>query len=69
MSNKPKMIDSSRRGFLRKSAVAGGAAAAGATLIGTEVQASPEPVSSKKSAKGYTESDHVKAYYQRERFY
>ncbi|MBX2885383.1 MAG: twin-arginine translocation signal domain-containing protein [Granulosicoccus sp.] len=68
-SNKPRFIDSKRRGFLQGATVAGGAVAAGGSLANTpgrELLTEPVPVA--KQSKGYELTDHVKKYYKRARF-
>lgn len=67
MQIRKKLIQTGRRAFLRKSAVAGGAVVASGQVVATAdepvLPAAPEP-----AARGYSESEHVRAYYKRARF-
>lgn len=69
MSDKHQNETLTRRGFLRSAAAMGGAAAATA-LSGTVAAETPgKPlVETQPEAKGYRETPHILAYYERARF-
>jgi nitrous oxide reductase len=69
MSDKPHNETLNRRGFLKSAAALGGAAAATA-LSGTAAAETPgKPMAeTRPEAKGYRETPHVLAYYERARF-
>ncbi|MGB0865945.1 MAG: hypothetical protein ACPGSC_05520 [Granulosicoccaceae bacterium] len=63
-----KLIKAGRRGFLRKSALAGGAAMTASQVgLAAEVE-QPTIVAEPMSAQGYSKTEHVQAYYKRARF-
>ena len=68
MNRKPetKPVDAARRGFLRKAGLASGAAAA---AVATPALAQPaaEPASQPETQRGYRETEHVRAYYDKAR--
>ncbi len=69
MSKKPKAVKRSRREFLKGAAVVGGAATLAIAAQGgaAEVQDATKGVTSPEKSKGYHETPHIRAYYEKAR--
>ena len=63
-----KLITAGRRSFLRKSALASGAVVAGSQVATAAEPEVPSIVAEPAIAQGYSETEHVQAYYKRARF-
>ncbi len=64
--NKTPKVATGRRAFLKRAAVAGGAATvavAGAAAVAEVVPESPEQTSPEQKSKGYRMTPHIEAYY------
>ncbi len=64
--NKTPKVATGRRAFLKRAAVAGGAATgavAGAAAVAEVVPESPEQTSPEQKSKGYRITPHIEAYY------
>jgi len=70
MSQQKQSEKLSRRGFLKRASVAGGAA--GVATLGSQIQAGVDEQPSKEEAatpsKGYRETPHIREYYAKARF-
>lgn len=62
-----KLIKAGRRSFLRKSALASGVVAGSQVATAAEPEV-PSIVAEPAIAQGYSETEHVQAYYKRARF-
>lgn len=64
-----KFIDASRRDFMRRSAIVGGAAAGGGVTIAAQAQPTEiEAITQPAKHAGYRLTDQVKEYYRKARF-